>query len=272
MTQKGTPCRNYGSIIEESGDTTVYSATCKKHSSYDFKQHLVTRAQALEWDSIEYNYFKRLLEDGVIEIKKEDISALPRANYTHFLLLCAKYVKEFEFDWQTKRSQAALGNLWWQSRALSGPVYVSKKDIITLASTSDNPLTTLSYCLAAFPGVKYQQPTKEEWIRFLDYFFDSSASSEESGKLSLPHPFIVDKEFSERTAKLCEPFGNTFMKEFLLSGEFIKYVKEKKKSFYKSLKDQMDSVKGELVEICWHPDRYMDWCMDWEEKEWILSN
>jgi hypothetical protein len=266
LTNKGTPCRNYGTILSQSDGEIVYSPTCKHHNGYDFKKHLVTRAQSLEWDSVEYNYFKRVLEDGVLEIEKEDINSLPKGNYTHFLSLCSHFVKDFKFDWNTRRSQAALANLWWQSRSV-GPIYVSKSDVITLASTSKNPLTTLSYCLAAFPGEQYQEPTKEEWIRFLDYFFDNS----DSGKISLPHPHFLSKEFSEKTGMLCDSFKNKFMKEFLKSGDFTEYVKGKKQSFYKKQKESIDSVKEELVMVTWHPDRFVEWCMDWEEKKWIQS-
>jgi hypothetical protein len=262
LTNQGTPCRNYGSILENSDNKILYSPTCSKHKSYDFKKDLLTRAQALEWDSIEYNYYKRVLEDGVLEITKEDIDSLPKANYTHFLLLCAKYVNGFEFNWNKGRSLAALANLWWQSRSV-GPIYVSKGDIIKLAQTCWNDITTLCYCLASFPGEKYLQPTKDEWIRFLDYYFDELKS--------ICIPTFVSKEFAENTSKLCQSFHNTFMKGFLDSGEFTKYIEQKKKSFYKYLKDKMDSVKEELVEVTWHPDRFMNWCMDWEEKDWILS-
>lgn len=262
LTKEEKPCRGFGEILSRTDEEIIYSPTCKKHSGYEFKKILVTNAQSLEWDSIYYNYYKRVLEDGVLEITKQDIEELPQGNYTHFLFLCAKYVPGFHFNWNRKRSLATLANLSWQRRSV-GPVYVSKDDVILFASTIGSPVATLLYCLSYYPSKTYSQPDKEEWIRFIDHFFETDI-----GKRALGIPSLLT--LHTYIEEICKKTQGTVMLE-LLDSIFQEYVKDKKKKFYLSFKDRTNTFKEELVKVTWHPNRFINWCLDLDGVEFFTG-
>ena len=53
--------------------------------------------------------------------------------------------------------------------------------------------------------------------------------------------------------------------------EFLPLCKEYLKVEKKKQKDRIDVFKEELMMICWHPDRFIDYCLDEEEKAEIKS-
>jgi hypothetical protein len=76
-----------------------------------------------------------------------------------------------------------------------------------------------------------------------------------------------------------EPFENDILqhyearigKEHLLTKYFqstyLPRCKEMYRAEKKLQKDRIDSLKEELMMITWHPDRFLTWCLDEEEKE-----
>ena len=264
LTGNHKPCRNYGVVLEKDSEQVLYAPTCRHHTHYfdSWSERLHRFGKGLEWSQPYYNHVKRVLEEGIVEIKKEHIEGLPeQRNYTHFILLCAKYVIGFKRSWNPVAFDRSLRNIWWQIFAV-GPIYVSSQDLVLLMKCYDEPLVKSFYTVfTKFPDTGYQEPHEEDWFRVIEVVLENTYLKWEPDLL-LPEHFQTLKEKTTRFPRL---------QKLVQDGRFEEKLRSAKESFYKHQKESIESVKEELMAVCWHPDRYMDWCMDWEEKEWLTS-
>jgi len=53
---------------------------------------------------------------------------------------------------------------------------------------------------------------------------------------------------------------------------FVNWIKEEKNVFYLKQKTSIDTLKEELVAKCWHPTRFVRWCLDETDKQFITEN
>ena len=261
LTKNFKPCRNYGTVLEGSSDTIEYSPTCRHHTNFfdTWCKRLLRLGYAIEWSPIVYNHIRRVLEEGIVEVKKEDIERLPEGRYTHLILLCAKHVEGFQRSWNPAVFDRCIKNIWWQVFAV-GPVNVSSQDLLALLKAYDEPLVQSFYTLLTkFPDSGYQEPHEEQWLRVVEVLVENSYLKW--------HPDILNPEHFQKLKEKTRRFPR--LQSLIEDGSLEEKLRSSKLNFYKRQKESMDSVKEELMAYTWHPDRFMEWCMDWEEKEWL---
>lgn len=260
-----SPCRNYAVILEKTDSSITYAPTCKLHEGFFDKwcKRLPRLGRNTEsYPGYRYHHVKRVLEDFVVEVKKEDIEGLlTDNNYTHLILLCAKYVDGFKRSWNPSAFDKAVRNIWWQIFAY-GPVNVCSMDLVCMLKCYDGPLVDSFYkVLTMFPENLAQEPWDDEWMRVIDVLVDKTWLKWEPDLVKSEHITQL-KEKSKWLPRL---------QNLVENGSVETKLKEVKKTFYKEQKEKQDSVKEELMAVTWHPDRFVEWCMDWEEKEWVLK-
>lgn len=249
-------------MLEEDSKTILYSPTCRHHKTFfdTWTKRLPRLGYAIEWSCM-YNHVQRVLEQGIVEVKKEDIEGLPVDRYTHLILLCAKYVEGFKRSWNPALFDRCLKNIWWQVFAV-GPVNVSVEDLLVLLKAYDEPLVQSFYTvLTKFPDTGYQEPQEDQWLHVIEVLVKNSYLKWEPELLNPEHLKVL-KEKTRRWARLQSLIENGSLEEKLRSS---------KMNFYKCQKESIQTVKEELMEVTWHPDRFMKWCMDWVEKKWLTS-
>ena len=262
LTKDNKPCRNYGIVLEDSEDI-LYAPTCHHHPNFfdTWCKRLPRLGYSIEsYPQIRYHHVRRVLEEGIVDVKKEDIERLPEGrNYTHLILLCAKHVEGFKRSWNPAVFDRCVRNIWWQVFAV-GPVNVSSQDLVALLKCYDGPLVKSFYTiLTKFPENEYQEPWETEWLRVTEVLLENSYLKWDPDLLNSEN-FQMLKEKTKRFPRL---------QTLLEDGTLETKIRSVKKNFYKRQKETMDSVKEELVMVTWHPDRFVEWCMDWEEKEWL---
>lgn len=264
LTNTFKPCRNYADVLNRDSETILYAPTCRKHTKYfdSWCSGLPRIGRRIEWYAIKYNHIKRVVEDGIVDVKKETIQSLPEGrNYTHLILLCAKYVDGFKRSWNPAAFDRSLRNIWWQIFA-AGPVDVCSQDLVVLMKCYDEPLVQSFYTLLTkFPDSGYQEPYEEEWFRVVDVLVENSYLKWEPDLLN-PEHFQMLKTKTTRFPRL---------HKLVEEGSLEKKLRNTKETFYKQQKESIVSVKEELIAFAWHPDRFMEWCVDWEEKEWLTT-
>jgi hypothetical protein len=260
-----SPCRNFGEVAEETDTCVTYSSTCYKHREFfdNWSKKLLRIGCWIErYPGYRYNHVKRILEDGIAEVKEEDIKKLSGThNYTHLILLCAKYVDGFKRSWNPSAFDRAVKNIWWQIFAV-GPVYVSSMDLVCMLKCYDEPIVDSFYkVLPMFPNNGYQEPLEDQWFRVIDVLLENTWLKWDPDLLK-PEHITKLKEKSNYLPRL---------KTLVENGSLQAKLKSAKQNFYANQKELLDPVKEELIAYTWHPDRFMEWCLDWEEKKWVMT-
>ncbi len=244
-----TLCRNYAEVLEESESTITYSPFCHihKHPIITWKQ-LYRLARGMEWSTARCTHIAFLLENELVEVKKEDFATLhTEHNYVYFVLLCSRWITGFHRDWNPLVFDKAVTYLWQWHTAV-GPVQIKLEDFHTLAKVSSWDVVVKRCPL--------NQHTQNAWKTWLWKFFET-----EEGTALLFDTTLDDaiEGVEQWLATKVLPMKEVFQKQMKLSKSVAKAKK----------RVRMNVLRKDLMEITWHPDRVVDWCFDEEDKEVI---
>jgi hypothetical protein len=181
-----------------------------------------------------------LFEHGYISLEK---------NYNHSL-----YLRAIEY----------LAEFWLLSERFTTIPYSSlAKKILEILILKD--AKHLRYFFFNFHSIthfpRFQEYILENRFHCIDIFLTELLRTEALGKLSW-EPFEKD---------ILQHYEAQIGKEHILTTYFrttyLPRCKEMYKAEKKIQKERIDSLKEELMMITWHPDRFLTWCLDEEEKE-----
>ena len=260
LTQDNHPCRNYAEVLQRTPYDILYAPTCKKHRGEE-NRHIFKHK--LEWNMIYYNHTKRLLQDGVIVLHRDMVSFLtqrPGRNFTHFILLCAKYGKGFQRGWNKVVFDKALKDLWGQSRSI-GPIEVKWEDLIEMGSCFEDAMEGFVALLTEFPEERPDEPSRDEWYNFIYKVLQS-----DWGKSILFHPDCLDSKYWDRFTDYCKRRPMSNLVPLIQSGHLYSIVKVEREEVYEKIRSRQNIFNNELLERTWDVERVIDWCMSVEEQ------
>ncbi len=247
LTKDLSLCRNFGEVLEENTDTITYSGFCHIHRLPKVTpKQLYKLARHMEWSTGRCTHITYLLEEEVVEVKKEDFAKLSADNnYTYFVLLCARYVKGFHRDWNPFLFDNAATYLWEWRNAI-GPVTITFEDFHTLAAVSSWDIVAKRCPL--------NEHTEKSWRDWLWKYFET-----EEGKA-----YLFDMKLYDSVEDV-KGWLNTKQRPY--EEIFITMMDLSKKVARTKCRVRTNKIREDLMRITWHPDRVVDWCFDEEDKE-----
>ena len=66
---------------------------------------------------------------------------------------------------------------------------------------------------------------------------------------------------------LAFPNNRFYLRCFACASRWLQIVRDKKKRVIA----RMRMIEKELIETAWHPRRFIEWCLDHDEKQWLLA-
>ena len=208
------------------------------------------------------------LKDGIITLTEEDLQRIPdRSRYIdiYILLFDNGYINLTKNNMALyQRSILYIAEFFYQN---------NEKPFLTLSPFANMILeililrdaTHLSFYLCMltdmFQSYGFQGDLIEHRIvsvsAFLNTFLDSSAAKQLSWE-----PFRATLLRNYETKLGLEHPVTVFFRERYLPSFTTLY------RFEKTLqKSHTNQFKEEMMAVCWHPDRFLTWCIDEEEKE-----
>lgn len=271
MTKKSRPCRNSSRIIGKTPDEILYSHLCDRHREYKFN---IIIKNGLEWKPVERHYIERVLKYKLVNITLEDVCRLRdrrgwnnNSSYTHFILLCSRWVEGFDREWNPMAFNIAIKDLWRQSRSI-GPVYVCWDDLITLGSCVKDCVQGFFLLLMNIPySYNWDELSHIQWKVFISKVLSSSW-----GEKALLNIDILNESHWQNLKDRCCERKSKYLLDLIQSGDLFNTVKREKEELYKKLTRRIEHYKEELMEVVWKdPDWVIDWCIDIEEKKGCIE-
>jgi hypothetical protein len=205
------------------------------------------------------------LRDGVVVLTRLNVAMIPRRLRfidTYLLLIENGYATPFDNAPLLHHSFQYISHYLFANSNVSSWNFLAKKILqILILGNQDTLLYYLLYIKSMVPE---QTQANEEKLtekisifgEFLQYLFDTPTGN----RLSW-NPYSIEiLKFYSKVLGPEHPFP-VYSQETLLPYISRIYKQEKQKQ-----KDRMYPIKEELMAITWHPDRFMEWCLDEEEK------
>jgi hypothetical protein len=269
----GKCCRNYA-LLEKGGE--VRGFTCYSHSEYferpekikrSWLKHPSLNAAYLQVDPQKREYIELALANGLVSMSKEDIQNIPchrnanvtRQRWAYFLLLVARHTEEFRPEWNEKLWKECVGHLWYWLQAI-GPVEIKKEDIQLLICL---PGSLKWWYEGMYLYPEYRDRTlgfSEE--QFFEFFqscleFDTGWAWELVSQLEEDAKMYLNGRVSK----------GRILDDILLKERFVEWKRGKLEDFKAICVARIFEFKEEIIATSWHPQRFLDWCVDWEEKK-----
>ena len=247
LTKDLSLCRNFGEVLEENTDTITYSGFCHIHRLPNVTpKQLYKLARHMEWSTGRCTHITYLLEEKVVEVKKEDFAKLSADNnYTYFVLLCARHVKGFHRNWNPFIFDNAVTYLW-QWRNAIGPVTITLEDFHTLTAVSSWDIVAKRCPL--------NEHTEKSWRDWLWKYFET-----EEGKAHL-----FDVKLDESVAEV----NKWLLTKQIRMEETLRIIIHYSKKVVKiKCRVRTNKIREELLIKTWYPERVVDWCFDEDDKE-----
>lgn len=271
LKSNGNRCRNYA-VLEEGGE--VRGFTCSFHKHYFEKPEKIKRNWFRTHQSAGYlhhapdarEHVELALANGLITLTKEDIQSLPRhrnpyvtgRRWAYFLLLVARYTEGFHPEWNLPLWKVCIAQLWIWLQAY-GPVEIKKEDIQTLICVRGGvKLWYEGVYLYPDYGDRTVGFDEEDWFEFFKSCleFDKAWGLE---MLSEPEEHVKEhvKGFVLK---------GRILDDILLSERLLGWKRGKLAEFKEGCRFRIFEFKEHLIASAWHPQRFMEWCVDFEEK------
>jgi hypothetical protein len=240
LKKNNTRCRAFASIESCSDDLVVYKHTCKAHANFfdtfTLNKNLI---ESLEfWGGIS-EFLKEAFDLGLICVKEDFITGLSNhSKYSYFYFLAAKYSHGFKF-WNIPLYHKTIRILYsWIGRI--GPVQMTDAEFLHLVKPDP---------ILGFYSVLYNTHWPWETVRQLcakeDWF----------------------EEFYHTDESIHESIITQFSPNYSNHKEWLNDAKYR---YYQNIRDSCP-FKDELIAAAWVPERVLDWCMDAEERDYLLS-
>lgn len=273
LKPNGTRCRNYA-VLEDNG--ALRGFTCSSHKHYFEKPEKIKRSW-LKGEHLNASYLHRkpdmrehielALANGLISITENDIKTLLQhrnpsitgRRWAYFLLLVARYTEEFRPDWNLDIWKHCVSQLWYWLQAY-GPVEIKKEDIQSLICVREG-LKWWYEGMYLYPeyGDRSVGFDEEDWFEFLksclefDRVWGLELLSQPEGEAVTCVRGFVSK--------------GRVLDDILLTERLHGWKRGKLAEFKEDCRFRIFEFKEDLIASGWHPRRFMEWCVDWEEKK-----
>lgn len=250
LTKNFKRCRNYASIPHYSEDEEEQpSYTCQKHKLY-FKKPLTLRS--IHWEN--QVYLRSAFSLGLIKVSKEFVSSIPIIphSYCYFLMLCARYIPEWEPSWNLNLWTASVPYILKHINSI-GPFHISN----LLVKSFINVKGGISY----FYNAIQMYPNNTTIGTNLNILMQVTAADPLFSCVSEE----IHKKYIALTVQELKRKNHAETARFL-EEDFLETISANRKIFYWRCKNKTQIIKEDLIAMTWHPDRFMKWCLDEEEK------
>jgi hypothetical protein len=284
-------CRNYACLEEEQqedGSTrTVRGFFCRQHKKHKSTGRAALRSRIcvgalgahLELTPWQAYWVEELLSTGYVEIRREDVERMEERNketrrpLAYLFLLFARHVPGFHRSWAPELWKQSVARLW-RLRQAYGPIHITNNDIRTLICVKGD-MDSWIQGMCAYPEfgtidehqIGYTAP---DFYRFFDV------------NLTLPaKPFrawmeewvLQPADEIEKGRKIAAAKASSAVIRSLFdSKEYSAWRAFEKREWYERQKLRIEPIKEDIIATGWHPDRFLDWCLDVEEKEDLARN
>lgn len=270
----------------------TYNLTCHLHRNFfeDNKEDLLdmlfgeTRtAQYASQFSVYLEFFpsKRAFVENMLIHKcfvptKEIIEKLyedPFGRLSYFIYLVAKHVPEFSKSWNPKLWENTVRSFWIYYYSV-GPIRISFPMFYPFLR--EDPLNHFLECLYirgqihSFTEDNSVDSDIELFARHYSMFSEDSEA------------LVYSQNLEEKIEKLHERFQSLpsiSIRPLIKRCKLLEVLLEQRKILYieKHAAVQIKRYKKELLERTWEPSRFIDWCLDIEEKKdlmrrWCFGN
>lgn len=201
------------------------------------------------------------LRDGVIVLTQEDIDRItPRRKYidVYILLFENGYIdlEKITNKGMYMKCLDYLSDFWTPTGGL--PLSLLARKVMDVLIQKDAQHTA-HFFRALPPLVKKPQFGPDSMPAV--YSFILSILNSNGGQ---EYSWYPQENMLEHYKKML-PAEHPFLLFF--ENSFIPILKNINSTVKRNQKNKMDRVKEELMAITWHPDRFITWCLDEEEKE-----
>jgi hypothetical protein len=291
LTKRGKRCRGYATVLEEGADpdgtpVITYDLTCNSHRSFfeknqDYLLNLLfghTRtgqygsqyAVYLEFFPAKRDFVECLLMYKCLVPTKEMIEKLyedPFGRLSYFIYLVAKHVPEFSKSWNPKLWENTIRNFWIYYYSV-GPIQISFSMFYPFFR--EDPLNHFLDCIYIRGQIESFTTNEEVDLEIEVFARKYCMYTEYSDAL------MYSANLEEKIEKLHERFQTlqsipirTLIKRckllpILLEERNMRYIENRRAVHIKV-------YKKELMERTWESSRFIDWCLDIEEKEEVLQ-
>jgi len=256
LNKKEKPCHSYATVLDG-----FYAPTCAQHT-YFFHIYRPTLEDIFELEfSPKRTFMENAFKQGLLRIDEDLISDIPVIQgYTYFYLLCAKYLKEFDVSWNNSLATLALRVLWRLVGSI-GPYTVGHEELFTIIRRGYG---AAGFYILAVCYPRKKKSSENEWFRFFQQFLATDMGDQflHSDK----HDVLIQDLLSD--TKVCSP---VFI-EVLQSGKFSQWIQAAKEARYSVLQGYCRELKDAVLETAWSPERFYNWCIDSEEKMFIMAH
>lgn len=274
LKSNGNRCRNYAVLETIEDSSTVRGFTCSSHTHYFENQEKIKQswlrtnllALYLHNKPDEREHVELALANGLITMTKEDIQTLPRhrnsgitgRRWAYFLLLVARYTEGFRPEWNLEVWKLCVAQLWVWLQAY-GPVEIKKEDIQTLICVPGSlKLWYTGVYLYPEYGDRSIGFNEDDWFEF----FKSCLEFDKNWSLE----FLSEAEENANENLKGFVSKGRVLDDILLTERLLGWKRGKLAEFKENCRFQIFEFKEDLIANAWHPDRFIDWCVDFEEK------
>jgi hypothetical protein len=278
LKSNGNRCRNYA-VLEDTESSTVRGFTCSSHTHYFDNPEKIKRrwlryahdanldAGYLHSHPAQRESIELALANGLVTVSKGDIQNIKVIHnpivtgrrWCVFLSLVAQYTEGFSPDWNVELWRGCVVQLWHWLQAV-GPFEIRKQHI-------QNLICIRGEMKWWYQGVNLYPDYGDRTIGFDEQnwfeFFNSCLSYDKawaSEFLSQP------EEESVSCVKGIVSKGR-ILDDILLTERLLSWKRGKLAEFKEECRFRIFEFKEDIIATGWHPERFMNWCVDWEEKK-----
>lgn len=281
-------CRNYACLEQEEDGSIVRGFLCGTHRKEKRRRfsHTALRSRLTVggWGTFLHlntqfriKWIEELITSGYVVIRPEDVAKLENqtrapAAYAYFLLLIARHVPEFDRSWAPTVWKDAV-KILWKLRQSYGPVYITDADIRTLICVKGD-MTAWADGLALYPemGMVNDRPIGFRDVDFYRFFSEPTLKPRWTKIGSWAEEWVLqDTKEVDALKERMQKANSSVVRQVFASEEFYRWRAFEKKEWYGKQDCRIAPYKEELIATTWHPDRFADWCLDWEEKDDIFG-
>ncbi len=234
----------------------------------------------LEFDHYKTWYIKELLYHQLLVPDQEFLQFFinKRSNkYAYFLMLLCQEVPTLKVALFQNR-YLPLAFYLWHKLASVGPVTIGFREISSMLCLVHDPLAFYNGCVAQCWIHQSARFPRQKWFDFLEHCFKEHPAWAEAF-LSIPlekhkeylrDPIFPYYDLSKDPQKLSSfhrgPDFLLLRTLWLESEDWWNTLRSMKQTLKILHKTRMDLVKEDLMAATWHPNRFMRWCLDEEDK------
>lgn len=290
LCKDGTRCRNWARLVLDHEGGTASEVcrdfVCGNHKNYfanpaAFRKNILTG-----WGLFfEYHHSRAIaleewMNHGLIEFVQEDFN-LPRFKDLSMNALPHQFVARYGFlfafllanqpscdlwTWNPVLWEVAISWIWshYWSYGLVNPRQTLKKICMNQTRPDDFFRILLRYKFRAMTPV--EDPfDKGGLANFINDLFESDKTEEFRSLWSAILSEPAQRDFKALLLRPADAENLGF--RFLTSEVWTEYHKFVKDVCKRKARDRVEIFKEDLMAYCWHPDRFVRWCLDEEEKK-----